>query len=99
MTNRGYSGGAGYGPQNPYMRPNYNGGGYDPDRYYPQGGGRPTAPTQAQRPDQPEYYDRPSIGGGGGGSSSTGGYRGGSYDGSPPPHDNYSFRPVDQTYK
>lgn len=62
MTNRGYSNNAGYGPQNHYQRPNYNGGGggsgYDPDRYYgrPHGQGQ----MQQQRPDQPEYYDRPS---------------------------------------
>lgn len=87
MTNRGYSSSAGgYGPRNPQMRPNYNG--YDQDRNYGQGGrpygGQGQGQGQAQRPDQPEYYDRPSSGGGSGGS---------------PPHDDYSFRPVDQTYR
>lgn len=100
MSNRGYGSGAGYGSQNPYMRPNYNSGGYDQDRYYGQGG-RPygQGQGQAQRPDQPEYYDRPSSGGG----SSGGGYRGGSAGSGgsygSPPQDDYSFRPVDQTYR
>lgn len=105
MTNRGYSNSAGgYAPQNNYMRPNYNGGGYDQDRYHGQGG-RPYGQGHVQgnqRPDQPEYYDRPGGGGGssggGGGSSGYRGGSGGSY-GSPPPHDDYSFRPVDQTYR
>lgn len=107
MSNRGYSSSSGYGPQNPYMRPNYNSGGYDQDRYYGQGGGggRPYGQGQGQRPDrpdQPEYYDRPSAGGGSSGSGGSG-YRGGSGGSSggygSPPQDDYSFRPVDQTYR
>lgn len=107
MTNRGYSNSAGYGQQNYYnQRPNYNSGAYDQDRYY----GRPYGQGQMQqnRPDTPEYYDRPNSGGGGtggsgyrggGGGSSGGNGAGGSY-GQPQPHqDDYSFRPVDQTYR
>lgn len=106
MTNRGYSNSAGYGPQNQPMRPNYNSGIYDQDRYYGQGGrpyGQGHGQGQGQRPDQPEYYDKPS-GGGGSGSVGGSGYRGGSGGGgssygSPPQDDYSSFRPVDQTYR
>lgn len=100
MSNRGYSSSAGYGPPTPYGRPNHNSGGYDQDRYYGQGG-RPYVQGhgQAQRPDQPEYYERPSGGGASGGGGYRGGSSGGGSSGYGAPHDDYSFRPVDQTYR